>query len=405
MAAVSHDSLIAAGAVPAPSTALHAGTQFSHQQLYVHSSGGSKEAISASLLGHYAMRLWWRAFVGYANRVFLMFVRVWQGCFGLVQAVHSIIYGLSKQGNNQQQQHHCLHIGLQQLRRQEQLQPSQASVSFPGPAAAVVRQYTCGSWKFELDDVVGGLTSLARLYGPERSPGIDWAASNQQQHSNSSSGHSSSCQPGCPRQTCCKGGGAGLGSTGVLGQLRYSAYCEASYNFVWEHYSWQWPNLPWWFQLDFGKVNSSAAWDKEVHTTAHLERVYETKSGAGALQQLALRYSFPQELVQQVGAPPIMWTIISCPKTAPLGAGSMTNAPGDAVHDGSDEALDIAVVWQNKTPTRLPESLWVSFEPSPAVIDPDSWRMHKLGSWISPREVSTSLHTVHAVYVFIHSFT
>jgi hypothetical protein len=54
-----------------------------------------------------------------------------------------------------------------------------------------------------------------------------------------------------------------------------------------------------------------------------LEEVYETfapsaadpssSSSSGAakeLQQLALLYSLPQELVEKVGAPPTMWTII-----------------------------------------------------------------------------------------------
>jgi hypothetical protein len=53
-----------------------------------------------------------------------------------------------------------------------------------------------------------------------------------------------------------------------------------------------------------------------------LEEIYESfapsavdgsssRSGAAKeLQQLALRYSLPQELVEKVGAPPTMWTII-----------------------------------------------------------------------------------------------
>lgn len=41
-----------------------------------------------------------------------------------------------------------------------------------------------------------------------------------------------------------------------------------------------------------------------------LEALYETTSMGGGLQQLALRFSFPQELVRLVGAPATMWTII-----------------------------------------------------------------------------------------------
>jgi hypothetical protein len=58
--------------------------------------------------------------------------------------------------------------------------------------------------------------------------------------------------PGLPQLTtpvpadCPQGKGAA--GDAVLGQLVYSAYSEASYNFVWEHYSWHFP-LPWWVLL------------------------------------------------------------------------------------------------------------------------------------------------------------
>jgi hypothetical protein len=48
----------------------------------------------------------------------------------------------------------------------------------------------------------------------------------------------------------------------------------------------------------------------------------------------------------------------------------------------------VSVVWHGKRPTRLPEALWLSFQPAPAAIDQTSWRLHKLGSLISPMEVS-----------------
>jgi hypothetical protein len=170
------------------------------------------------------------------------------------------------------------------------------------------------------------------------------------------------------------------------------------------------------------------------------------------LQQLALRYSLPSELVEKVGAPPAMWTIIrcvcdswhrccyvsvahssfcdsctclsracccwlaagirqlcaqiscllaqllrpitpimtlplcvcittcSCPDSSPISSSSSHAAPGD---------LEVSVVWQGKRPTRLPEALWLSFQPGPAAVDQASWRLHKLDSLISPMEVST----------------
>lgn len=44
-------------------------------------------------------------------------------------------------------------------------------------------------------------------------------------------------------------------------------------------------------------------------TQARLVGIYETSSAAG-LQQLALRYTLPQQLVRQVGAPETLWTVI-----------------------------------------------------------------------------------------------
>lgn len=126
--------------------------------------------------------------------------------------------------------------------------------------------------------------------------------------------------------------------------------------------------------------------------------MYETFTTTGDLQQLTLRSTFPQELVQQVGAPEVMWTVITCPggrnDSASPGSssrGSATNSsPSSSSSSGDsegDDDLQVAVVWQNKTPTRLPEALWFSFQPNPDVIDVDSWRMHKLRSLVSPMEV------------------
>lgn len=44
-------------------------------------------------------------------------------------------------------------------------------------------------------------------------------------------------------------------------------------------------------------------------------------------------------------------------------------------------------MWQEKTPTRIPEALWFSFKPATSAVDAASWRLHKLGSSIHPHEV------------------
>lgn len=50
-----------------------------------------------------------------------------------------------------------------------------------------------------------------------------------------------------------------------------------------------------------------------------LEEVFESLAPSSSstndskqLRQLSLRYSFPRQLVEKVGAPPTMWTIIRC---------------------------------------------------------------------------------------------
>lgn len=97
---------------------------------------------------------------------------------------------------------------------------------------------------------------MTKFHGDGSSAGTDWAQG--------SSGGSN---------------GGSNGGRGVLGQLQYSAYCEASYGDVWEHYAWHKP-LPWWFPLDFGKVNSSYAWDHEEHVKVRLLATHSTKGHA-----------------------------------------------------------------------------------------------------------------------------
>jgi hypothetical protein len=115
---------------------------------------------------------------------------------------------------------------------------------------------------------------LTKFHGDGSSAGTDWARGSSGSSSGGSSGGSSD--------------GSSDGHVGVLGQLQYSAYFEVSYDDVWEHYAWHKP-LPWWFPLDFGKVNSSYAWDHEEHV-----QVSETQPVAHSLccQLAALVYPF-----------------------------------------------------------------------------------------------------------------
>lgn len=81
----------------------------------------------------------------------------------------------------------------------------------------------------------------------------------------------------------------------------------------------------------------------------------------------------------------------SCPAGTPP---ALTNGGGSS---GSKGDLEIALIWQGKTPTRLPEALWFSFVPAQGSVDPTSWRFNKLSSWINPAEVGLRGAAVYAL--------
>lgn len=254
--------------------------------------------------------------------------------------------------------------------------------------------YSSSGWKVEVDVDTGTFSKLVHLPS-----GKDWAA-----------GESS------------------------LGQLVYSAYRESSYDAIWQRYAYQAPNIADWFMKDFGKLNVSTQWDERVEVAAKLEELYVSTSAAPSARRrtadtgaaangpgftLYLKYSFPERLVRLAGAPPVMWTIV---RPAPVssssnGSSSSSASGGGSWHagvrkqragggersgehgaGGAGEVLLLDVVWQDKTPTRIPEAMWVRFRPDPTAVDIDSWRMHKLGSLVAPDEVvyngSQSLHAV-----------
>ena len=98
----------------------------------------------------------------------------------------------------------------------------------------------------------------------------------------------------------------------------------------------------------------------------HLEEVYVNQTPELGLL-LHLHLTFPHHLVKHAGAPAAAWVVLHTPPNSPK--------------------LNMTVVWQNKTPTRLPEALWARFKPGPGAVESSSWMMHKMDSAISPSEV------------------
>ena len=94
--------------------------------------------------------------------------------------------------------------------------------------------------------------------------------------------------------------------------------------------------------------------------------VYDQSTADGSLH-LSLELQFPHKLVKHAGAPAKAWVVLASP---------------------SDSAeMQITLVWQNKTATRLPEALWLRFKPSTSAVARHSWLMYKLDGAVSPAEV------------------
>eukprot|EP00887_Chlorella_sp_A99_P001854 scaffold19.g1854.t1 len=232
-------------------------------------------------------------------------------------------------------------------------------------------------------------------------------------------------------------------ATGAI--LVYSTYDEAEFGVFWERYAWtKFPggDVPDWYYKDFGKPNATRVGGaaradflpalRSVHWRASVEEglqatgagganfVDDGASAAAAPAQVVARLAFPAAAVRRAGAPARAWIDIRSP-------------PGSA-------DLFVDVGWENKTATRLPETLWVRWRPPvahPAAaaaaeagaalaaaaaarrlaatpgagsgaaaaaggaaggVDPASWLLYKLGRPISPLEVilngSRSLHAI-----------
>ena len=180
---------------------------------------------------------------------------------------------------------------------------------------------------------------------------------------------------------------------GHMAKLVYTTYDESSYDAIWDHYAYSRSPFPDWFLRDFGKPNCTklgGAMRREVGT--RLKNVYtkskdvSTDIGTDKGLFVVLEMEFDDdEVVEVAGAPSTIYLELS--------------SPGDGTTTTNPRELFIDVIWENKTATRLPEAMWLSFEPDPQeAVDPGSWEMSKLGQWISPLEVavngSRSMHGV-----------
>ncbi len=132
-----------------------------------------------------------------------------------------------------------------------------------------------------------------------------------------------------------------------------------------------------WAPKDFGKPNidrfgaQSRTWYPERVEAWHQQdaaghRIVARLAIGGAAGETAARVAWPRQ----------MYLELSLPDARPV--------------------LEIAFSWFGKVSNRMPEALWLTFQP--AAPDPKGWMLDKCGAWISPFDVVTGGNrAMHAV--------
>ncbi len=138
-----------------------------------------------------------------------------------------------------------------------------------------------------------------------------------------------------------------------------------------------------WAQKDFGKPNIErfGARSEEWQPAAAEARVEETAEGCRIT--IALQFKDDEAFASGRAAfPRHAFVEMSLPKAEP--------------------SIELALSWFGKPATRMPEALWLTF--NPMVEDPRAWRLEKSGEWISPFEVVASgnrhMHAVQQGFQF-----
>jgi hypothetical protein len=130
-----------------------------------------------------------------------------------------------------------------------------------------------------------------------------------------------------------------------------------------------------------------------------LLQVYDASSSSGL--SIQIHYTLPAWLHKHAGAPSrLVLLITSSTSKEQLSSKTMSSA-SSGYHDDTeqsvfmssgnndDSSLELSLVWVNKTATRIPEALWLRFGLDSNVgVQANSWTLHKMGSAISPHEVS-----------------
>jgi hypothetical protein len=159
-----------------------------------------------------------------------------------------------------------------------------------------------------------------------------------------------------------------------LGLFRYEIFSQADYDRFYKHYNINKRATAHWSIPDFTKPGIGDA--VPAHEVCYPEsaKLYARQDADG--WRVLAEMTMPPELVKRYGCPKTLTQEIFFPNEA--------------------ARLDFQFQWFDKAACRLPEALWLSFNPH--VREPRRWQMDKLGQRVSPLEVirdgNRKLHAV-----------
>jgi hypothetical protein len=153
------------------------------------------------------------------------------------------------------------------------------------------------------------------------------------------------------------------GAENPLGLFVYQTFSQADYDRFYRQYIINKGQVAVWAVDDFTKPGIERAHAIAGEWTPVLERLYQRR--VDGEEQFLLQLALPRETTQWFGGAEALFLRVSLPEDEP--------------------ALTLDLQWFDKPACRLPEASWFSFVPN--VPDPQSWKMEKMGEWISPLEV------------------
>jgi len=163
----------------------------------------------------------------------------------------------------------------------------------------------------------------------------------------------------------------------LLGLFQYQTYTGEDYTTYIDTYGYCSP-CPWWFDNDFGKPNVSIADPEDKLWTPSLETLWMRREREGGCSFL-VELQMPEESYTKYGSAPTLWHQIDV-----------------EAHDRNEIRTTLTIL--NKTATRLPEALWVTFNPVPQTDNAWLWSLQKLGEPVDPNQVVLNgSHHIHAV--------